>query len=107
MRWAENFTSLLEGHKVVFASVDGNEEFFIDDEPLDEFLKAYPSKHELIKNNLLNATLNFQHRLKMFLKHIVLSNGSSLPLSHYNYRIEPIRFDSVPVTLPTNPNHRL
>ena len=24
MRWAENFTSLLEGHKVTFESIDGN-----------------------------------------------------------------------------------
>ena len=55
---------------------------------LDDFLQAYPSKHQLIKDNLLNSTLNFHHRLKMFLKHIVLSNGSSLTLSHYNYRIE-------------------
>merc|ERR1712142_511496 len=59
MRWAENFTSLLEGHRVTFTSIDGQEDFFIDDTPLDEFLKAYPSKHELIKTNLPNATLNF------------------------------------------------
>ena len=88
MRWSENFTSLLEGHKITFECIEGREEFFIDDKPLDDFLKAYPSKHELIRNNLLNATLNFQHRLRMFLKHIVLANGSELTLSHYNYRIE-------------------
>ena len=63
VRWAENFTSLLEGHKVIFISIDGKEDFYIDDKPLDEFLKTYPSKHEFIKNNLLNAPLNFQHRL--------------------------------------------
>ena len=88
MRWSENFTSLLEGHKITFECIEGNEEFYIDDKPLDEFLKNYPSKHEFIKNNLLNATLNFQHRLRMFLKHIMLSKGSQLTLSHYNYRIE-------------------
>ena len=33
VRWAENFTSLLEGHKIVFASVDGREEFYIDEKP--------------------------------------------------------------------------
>ena len=88
IRWPENFTSLLEGHKITFESIDGKEEFYIDDQPLDEFLTSYPSKHEFIRNNLLNATLNFQHRLRMFLKHIILSKGSSLTLSHYNYRIE-------------------
>ena len=87
-RWPENFTSLLDGHTITYESINGKEEFFIDDKPMDEFLKAYPSKHELIKNNLLNATMNFQHRLKMFFKHIVLSKGSPLTLNHYNYRIE-------------------
>ena len=88
IRWPENFTSLLNGHKVTFESIDGKEDFYIDDKPLDEFLKAYPSKHEFIRNNLLNATLNFQQRLRMFLKHIMLSKGSTLTMSHYNYRIE-------------------
>ena len=88
IRWPENFTSLLEGHKVTYESIDGKEEFYIDDQPLDDFLKAYPNKHELIKNNLLNATINFQHRLRMFLKHVILSKGAPLTLSHYNYRIE-------------------
>ena len=88
IRWPENFTSLLDGHKVTFECINGNEEFYIDEKPLDEFLKAFPSKHEMIRNNLLNATLNFQHRLKMFLKHVVLSKGSALTLSDYNYRIE-------------------
>ena len=88
VRWPENFTSLLEGHKVVFESIDGKEEFFIDDKPLNDFLKTYPNKHEFVKNNLLNATVNFQHRLRMFLKHVMLSKGTPLTLSNYNYRIE-------------------
>ena len=88
IRWPENFTSLLDGHKVTFESLNGKEQFYINGEPLDDFLKAYPSKHEFIKNNLLNATLNFQHRLRMFLKHIILSSGSPLTLDYFNYRIE-------------------
>ena len=88
IRWPENLTTLLDGHRITFESINGKEEFYVDDQPLEEFLKAYPSKHEFIQNNLLNATLNFQHRLKMFLKHIMLSKGSSLTLKHYNYRIE-------------------
>ena len=88
MRWPENFTSLLEGHTITFECIEGKEEFYVDEKPLDDFLKAYPSKHEFIRNNLLNATMNFQHRLRMFLKHIMLSKGSDLTLSHFNYRIE-------------------
>ena len=63
MRWSENFTSLLEGHKITFECIDGKEEYYVDDKPLDEFLKLHASKHEFIRNNLLNATVNFQHRL--------------------------------------------
>ena len=44
IHWPENFTSLLEGHKITFESIDGKEEFYVDDTPLDDFLKAYPSK---------------------------------------------------------------
>ena len=88
IRWPENFTSLLEGHKITYESIEGKEVFYVDGTPLDDFLNAYPSKHEFIRNNLLNATRNFQHRLRMFLKHIMLSKGSPLTLSHFNYRIE-------------------
>ena len=37
IRWPENFTSLLEGHKVTYESIHGKEEFYIDDQPLEEF----------------------------------------------------------------------
>lgn len=60
----------------------------MDGKTLDDFLAAYPSKHNLIKNNLLNATLDFEQRLKQFIKYIILNKMGSLPAKYYNYRIE-------------------
>ena len=88
MRWPENFTSILDGHNVVYENKHGEEEITVDGQSLDDFLKAYPSKHSLIRTNLLNSTLNFNHRLKMFIKHIVMSKHALLLIDHYNYRIE-------------------
>ena len=87
-RWDENFTSLLEGHDVTFTNLHGEENVFVDGQTLDDFLAAYPSKHNMVKTNLLNATLNFQNRLKQFIKKIVLNKMGSLPAKYYNYRIE-------------------
>ena len=55
---------------------------------MEEFLKENESKHELIKNDLLNATLTFHHRVKMFRKHIVMSKGNPLAISYHSYKVE-------------------
>ena len=68
-------------------------------------MTTYPNKHEFIKNNLLNATLNFQHRLRMLLKNVMLSRCAPLTLSHYNYRIEFLFRGGSPC--PWNPLDRL
>ena len=85
MRWPTNFTSLLCNHKITY---DEQEQYHVDGIPLDDFLKLYPGKHDLIKNNLLNATLNFDHRLRQFLKHIVTPKTVPLRMKYYSYRIE-------------------
>ena len=88
VRWPENFTSILDGQTVTYTNEHGDKKIFVDGETLECFLAAYPTKHNMIKTNLLNATLNFQHRLKMFIKHIVMSKTASLSIIFYNYRIE-------------------
>ena len=88
IRWPENFTAILDGHNVTYTNEYGEEQILVDGETLDDFLAAYPSKHNMIKTNLLNATFNFQHRLLMFIKHIIMSENASLPMNYFNYRIE-------------------
>lgn len=73
---------------VTYKNEHGKEEILVDGKSLDHFLTDYPNKHTMIKTNLLNATLNFDHRLKMFIKHIIMSQTCNLPMDYYNYRIE-------------------
>ena len=90
LRWAENFTTLLDGHDIVFERQNGQENILVDNIPLDTFLKSHcsDSKHTMIKENLFNATMNFHHRLKTFLKEVVLNGQNPLAVDHYCYRIE-------------------
>ena len=88
LRWPENFTALLQDHAIRYEYELGQDSVFIDDKPLDEFLQANSSKHEYIRKNLLNATLTFYHRIKMFVKHIILSKGSPMAIEYYSYKVE-------------------
>ena len=91
MRWDENFTSLLffEGHKITYTqNEDGSDDVEIDGKPLDEFLRENVSKHEFIKKNLLNATLNFQHRVKMFVNKIIMSKFNPMSINFHSYKVE-------------------
>ena len=62
-RWNENFTSLLQGHTISHKVKNGLEECFIDNYPLNDFLLRHESKHELVRKNILTATLNFNQRV--------------------------------------------
>ena len=86
MRWPENFTSLLDGHKITYATE--TEECRVDGQLLEDFLKNHQSKHEFIRKNLLNATLTFHHRVKAFIRNIVMSKGSSMCVNYYSYKTE-------------------
>ena len=84
--WPENFTSLLQDRKITY-KVDNNvDEVEIDDVPLMEFLETNQNKYEFIRKNLLNTTLNFQHRVKMFIKHIL--TGGPMKVKYHSYKIE-------------------
>ena len=91
-RYEENFTSLLEGHTIVYNMINGRERAFVivDDVEIimDDFIKVNLSKHEMIKNNILNATRNFNHRIKTFIKNIIMSKNGDMCVEYYNYRVE-------------------
>ena len=59
----------------------------MDEVPLDEFLQPNVSKYDWIKDNLLNATLTFNQRVRMFMKHIVMIKGSPVGIQNYSYKI--------------------
>ena len=57
---------------------------------LQEYLKKYmpESTHETIRKSVLNATRNFNHRVKAFYRHIVKGSSNRMSIGFYNYRIE-------------------
>ena len=89
-RWNENFTTFLQEHDVTYIFQDNKEQCFVDGMPLEEFLQKEEniSKHEYIRRNILNVTLNFDKRVKEFIKTIVMNKNSPLPVTKYNYRVE-------------------
>ena len=90
MRYPENFTPFLQNETIYYEDFNGQERVFIGDErePLMDFLERKITKHEFIRKNLLNATLTFHHRVKIFLKHIIMNKGSPLRIKYYSYKVE-------------------
>ena len=87
-RWNENFTSLLQDHKLKHVVRNGIEYVYIDEMSLEEFLEKHESKHEFIRKNILSATLNFNHRVQEFIKNIIMKKDGYMPVEYYNYRVE-------------------
>ena len=82
LRWKENFSSLLKDCNVTYDNI--RDEIRINNDPLEDFFKANENKHEFIRKNLLNATLTFYQRVKMFIKHIVMSIGNPMAIKYYS-----------------------
>jgi hypothetical protein len=96
-RWRETFATILaqKGHKVTFVSqvqdIDtqsiSENQIMIDDLPIEDYLEK-ESLHELIKNDVLTITRIFDHRVKMFINHIVMGKNNAMKVIFYNYRVE-------------------
>ncbi len=96
-RWPENFASILhqKGLDISFKQkllAQNEEEFELDDilvngEPLEQFLDN-ENLHDLVKDNVLTVTRNFDHRVHEFMKHIVMGPNNPMHVEYYNYRVE-------------------
>ena len=87
-RYEENFTSILQDHKIEYEFRNGREHCLIDKLDLETFLKQNQSKHEFIRTNILTATRNFDHRLKTFINTVIMSKFNPMCVEFYNYRVE-------------------
>ena len=99
-RWDENFTSSM--HDVgILLSYDGDEnteeittKLVIGEETLtiDEYLtdKRFcdDSRHAQIRKNVLEATRNFDNRVKSFVKNIIMAKDNPMNTKPYNFRVE-------------------
>ena len=86
LRWTENFSSLLTDVKVEYDYA--TDEIKLNGQSLDAYFEVNKSKHDFIRKNLLNATLTFHQRVKMFVKHIIMNRDSPLPIEYYSYKVE-------------------
>jgi len=90
LRYPENFTQFLEDQVISWKIVDGKETVFINDLTVEEFLEGHSSLHEHIRNNIVDATRNFNHRVQKFMN-IEVTNSSDkmpMPVRFYSYRVE-------------------
>ena len=68
-----------------------NEELIKPQEvPLQYYLDNHmdKTKHETIRNSVLNATRNFNNKVKAFYRHIIKGSDSRMSIGFYSYRIE-------------------
>ena len=96
-RWPENKVSILlqRGLEVEFRpnkeKGDGltftDDDILVEGEPLDEFLKN-EDFHQMVRDNVRTITLNFNQRVKAFMKNIVMGNKNPMHVQYYNFRVE-------------------
>ena len=96
-RWSENKVSILlqKGLNVEFRPNNGrgdgltytDDDIFVEGEPLEEFLK-HEDFHQMVKDNVRTITLNFNQRVKAFIKHIVMGDKNPMHAEYYNFRVE-------------------
>merc|ERR1712208_88843 len=96
-RWDENFSSILEGRGLKMqyhVTENGKLEVTLlppeCEEPisLEEYLRTEvdDSLHELIRNNVLNSTRNFQHRVEAFIREIIFGENNPMKIKHLSYK---------------------
>ena len=63
----------------------------VDGLPWEEYVEKHGMDFNAQKEfseNILTLTRNFDHNVKMFIKHVVKGNNNPMHVKHYNYRIE-------------------
>ena len=89
VRWEENFTSVLalEG-KTISYEVNGEKEtILVDGEPLEKLL-SHRSLHDLVRENVLIVTRNFNNRVRAMVKNVMIGKNNPMHSTFYNYRVE-------------------
>ena len=100
-RWNKNITSVLEEKKFKIRydfSSTGNEETFVGVEKgndinwiqLKQFIEEEmdESIHEILRRNVVTATRNYQHRVKAFIKAIMLDSSNPMLVQYYSAKVE-------------------
>ena len=93
-RWNENFSSILADQGVTIHysfNSEGDEETLVEVEvgkliPLKEYLESNvnESQHELIRTHVLNASRNYNHRVKAFIRDIIMDKSNLMAVEFYS-----------------------
>ena len=97
-RWDENFSSILRSLdiriKYEFDS-KGKSETIVKTKDGEELeLRKYldtqvdKSLHEIIRTNVMNASRNYNHRVKAFITEIVMDKSNPMSVKHYSTKVE-------------------
>ena len=97
-RWDENFSSLLRNLGVTvnyeFDSEGNNSTIIKDKNGKEMDLRKYletevdQSQHDIIRTNILNASRNYNHRVKAFIKEIVMDKSNPMAVKYYSTKVE-------------------
>ena len=97
LRWFEIFVSILKqmGITVIEGKENGKwtgdeDDILVNGKPLWKFIAEMKEpKYKLLKDQVVLITRTFDHRIKSFIKHILMGKGKGkLIFEHYSYRIE-------------------
>ena len=101
-RWKPNFAAILleKGYSIrydVKRNTYGHWEQFIEGsigdgewKNFDEFMRddVEESHHDLIRGNVVAATRYYDHRVKCFLRDVVMSKSNPMSTKYYTYKVE-------------------
>ena len=101
-RWKPNFAAILleKGYSIrydVKRNTYGHWEQFIEGsigdgewKKFDEFMRddVEESHHDLIRGNVVAATRYYDHRVKCFLRDVVMSKSNPMSAKYYTYKVE-------------------
>ena len=57
---------------------------------LNTYLEDHVNKslHEIIRTNIMNATRNYNHRVKAFIKEIIMDKSNPMSVKHFSTKVE-------------------
>ena len=101
MRWDENFAAILreKNYAVTYTLKPDRENFITEvtikmadgkDKSLKDFLAedVDESLHEFIRNNVLVATRYFSHRVRVFIREVMLGNNNPMNVNYHTEKTE-------------------
>ena len=101
LRWSANFTPVLEkrGCKIHYTvDPNGKENVTVEvkdgnntlEMPWQQYLRDHvdDNLHKMMKDNVLLATRNFQHRVETFRREVIFGRNNPMRVRHISYRVE-------------------